>query len=1826
MRKHTMKNMRRMMSLLLVLVVLATCVLPNFAVLSVKAEGTTIREQIQSLEGITIDEYGNVTREETAELLTIDANHITSETDTAYVTDDGLTIQKADVTQETVNAYEAKKQQEEQQAQEEAQRQLEEQQAQEEAQRQLEEQQAQEAQKQQEEQQAQAVQQSENSNTSNSSDSNEQNNTQDSQAAVTESTTQAAAEATTAYELSDEEIEEYEEYLSKMEQEINDILSDDDEEAEEETTEAEEETEEVAEETTTEAAEENTQAVRRSLKAPAVNANGAEDSTEESDEESNSVSTDLKDYLTKVTFQIVQNGKWVDLTEDTTITNNDSVQAKLEWTISPSAYAANSSKTYTYQLPDGFTIGQATSGDVQGTNGETVGTFKITSSGLVTVTYNSDYNEDNNEVNSWMNIRATASLSDIGDGDKIIFNWDEGSTEITVVTDGDFTVKKEASKLTTEMSDDSVIEYTVTIDSEGGTKDNITITDVLSTRGTDVFESVAYDASSFSLVRSDGTKIDLSDILTIDSSNNTFTITDVPALGKGENYKLTYRVNVTTKVTEVTLSTGEKVKESAVVNGNVDNTVTAAVGDSSRTDKVNVSYPLKIKKNSGTYSSTNKRMEWSVYVYTTSGQSVAGYTFTDTASQKLKKNSDGTYYVKIKAINSKDGIIAQYDATKYNFTISEDEKTFSFVFPEEPSGTVRWKVEYYTEAELEEGASQIEVDNRATIKAPNSKGEWSSANTGIGTPWTSTVSKKSEAVSETPDENGIVTLTWSFTADFEDAIVTNSSNSVYVADDIQDATRVRDGATFKELHYSYRTTLTEDLDANLRITIEENGVDTEYTVAEAKAAGYKVEYYFYNVNWTNVNNISGVDKDKVKIKYYIIRIYRGSNAQVHVKNISVSSYRTFFDTTSSEYTIGELWTFKNRVRTSDKNSTVTAHYAQSQGTIVKEIGIPSKKTHDSYKIPTKWQTGGADLNYDYTAMLLKDPETGEMTEKAVVYYRVLIEADEKGDIELTDKLPDGLKLAALIAMEMAGLSVEAGTTIALPMWDSGNGFFDIGPYNGENVYIGEDIGWSVGNLKEGGSAINNDYDGDRSYNNNLSITLNEDGSFTLNIKNRGEIGPSGNKLYQADSKTGQIAVYYAAYVDDWDALKKYTGQSESGQAEEVVNLQNTATWTDHGSSSVDADIIRDRTILDKSGEQVTDENGTLKSEASYQIKINEPATDFLADSNVLTFTDTIRSSTLKYLLDRDSIKLYEMNKDGTKGAEVAISNIQISDVTEEGGEYVQTITMQIEDGKAYILEYVYSITEVIGSGSSGTLDNRAEIEGIAYDDSKVEEKSIIADAGASTKGKLKLYKVDEENVLLYLDGAEFTLYKYNGSAFEKVTDFTITDGKTGYEFKYGTTTGTLQENTLYKIVETKAPTDYIIGDDHYFIIKGTGDDNEVLTDEAALQKTLGSATTVGGVNISTVDLHYFKNDADTMYIGNEKETVDVEVTKTWADNLKDEKQSVQVTLKKDGKDLETVTLSEANSWYYKWTKLDKDAKYSVEEIIPDDKKNIWKDPVITKDETSVIVSNPTQYTVSSNRTMTATNGASTEGSLWSLCINETAKDPGTVGSTKFTYTRYENTTYDKVQELIDGTSLSTDDYMRLKRMMYYYIINYESKASGVVFDCFQRVAWSITNPKEDYGKNMASYLEDTGTTNGRMAEFYMVSMGYDPSYLTSGDVSRKDLVDLYNGTKILDSKYAYSVSDATINSELVIVAYETTDTYEGQKVQNLLSAKIGTAISGERTTYSFNITNEKKFLAVLPETGSRAWKSLLGLGIISALAAGLWLAYRNKKIFLDLMR
>lgn len=202
----------------------------------------------------------------------------------------------------------------------------------------------------------------------------------------------------------------------------------------------------------------------------------------------------------------------------------------------------------------------------------------------------------------------------------------------------------------------------------------------------------------------------------------------------------------------------------------------------------------------------------------------------------------------------------------------------------------------------------------------------------------------------------------------------------------------------------------------------------------------------------------------------------------------------------------------------------------------------------------------------------------------------------------------------------------------------------------------------------------------------------------------------------------------------------------------------------------------------------------------FTVTVNPLGEDLVPDSDTITLVDEM-SETLR--LDTDSIHVVDANK-------------QAVDFTPSMKDNVLRII--IPDGQKLTVSYTAEV--VAAPGQAVTISNRAHWEGYAAsDDSSVTKEnysySVGGTAGSEESPMITVRKIDENDLTICLEGAEFRLEKgtVDGSGnftpdpnerpIERVTD------KNGIVV-FGGKISLLEYNTVYRITETEAPAGYVL--------------------------------------------------------------------------------------------------------------------------------------------------------------------------------------------------------------------------------------------------------------------------------------------------------------------------------------------------------------------------------------------------------------------------------
>ena len=376
---------------------------------------------------------------------------------------------------------------------------------------------------------------------------------------------------------------------------------------------------------------------------------------------------------------------------------------------------------------------------------------------------------------------------------------------------------------------------------------------------------------------------------------------------------------------------------------------------------------------------------------------------------------------------------------------------------------------------------------------------------------------------------------------------------------------------------------------------------------------------------------------------------------------------------------------------------------------------------------------------------------------------------------------------------------------------------------------------------------------------------------------------------QSGREEHRIRIQYEVNVDDDPRWKN----PSVGK----LTYTNTATWGELTETTTTT-VTRDVEQVKKTGWKDTGNDRKLH----YQVVINPAGDDLSAGQtraekielwdNISTTNGAIATG------DVNSVKLYFYNYDETVGVttgiEVPRNMYRILEADKNGW-----LHMEIPNMAALILVYDCNVKD--GSAAANyqvsntvTLSNKSKssADSINY--------QVKADATATT-AQFVLRKKDSYSGVS-LKGAEFTIFQYDTVSGRFVpwtgngtgTLTTDENGQASLAVLNSETASCLKPDVLYKLVETKAPTDYQLdATPHYLLFrKNASAENE----QQAFANATGVAegTTILTVNDETVDLNrnvQVGSDAGTTTAEYSNVYSKLTVSKLWLDQ--DTKQPVE---------------------------------------------------------------------------------------------------------------------------------------------------------------------------------------------------------------------------------------------------------------------------------------------------------------------------------------------
>lgn len=531
----------------------------------------------------------------------------------------------------------------------------------------------------------------------------------------------------------------------------------------------------------------------------------------------------------------------------------------------------------------------------------------------------------------------------------------------------------------------------------------------------------------------------------------------------------------------------------------------------------------------------------------------------------------------------------------------------------------------------------------------------------------------------------------------------------------------------------------------------------------------------------------------------------------------------------------------------------------------------------------------------------------------------------------------------------------------------------------------------------------------------------------------GKINLRLSKMYEAEAKRfsdcKMMMTYHCKLTQkqllEGEALEltnRVTVKSDKGEFGDASQTQNWKCPEDEGGKKV---ILKDG---------VYDENN---KRINYQVQINPKGLDLLKNGDRLTLKDYMEYYTGPYreegssewqvskrdiILDRSSVKLYYayLDEDSKlqKGEEVEPG--QWSWITKEerkqlgnqwwysGTDFVTNIIeADIPDEVPLIMEYTYIVDITLANGAqtaSVGVKNNVTLEGTYKDDADEIENETYKETSTSGsiifKKTYTFYKVEKGSYGTSLPNAEFTVYKAGDTESEVRTYQTDADGVFVINLEDEDADGKslYEEDTLYYVVETKAPEGYRLPDEpkKYYFYFGK-ENSEYKPDDVYQALNLSSALYseyVENEKIPTATIEIEKvwkkfGGQENMSLTQTPKTITVVLHQTFADEQKPDDTIVGTYVLqqnafavKEGTQTLYTNISSTGTWCGKIENLPKSMEestcyYWIEEIEINYEEN--KDYEVAYDQNNAIEEGKIQITNTNNQSysLPATGGRGT---------------------------------------------------------------------------------------------------------------------------------------------------------------------------------------------------------------------------------------------------------
>lgn len=856
----------------------------------------------------------------------------------------------------------------------------------------------------------------------------------------------------------------------------------------------------------------------------------------------------------------------------------------------------------------------------------------------------------------------------------------------------------------------------------------------------------------------------------------------------------------------------------------------------------------------------NGKMRWRIKINNVGPSDLNGYTVKDTLKYTGATIVGGTDGIKVKYGGSGDNwdSINKMVSSKGTVTITQNEAKqetgFTYTFP---AGSTEkyYLIEYYTT--VPEGIQDNELlKNDAEIDKDDKKQD---GTTGSGKVvrqgWEAVKGKAKSDLQDGAADNQKIAR-WNATAKSPE-----SASSITLCDrffdPVNSSGQTPSGA--EDTHYALLAELDQDLKNGIRVFRVGDTYTQGLTMYQAQNCGIETEIIYYNsVDQTEANEVGNTTENKnVKIRSFKIIVKEGEDYSGNkLRQINVNNYRTHVDC----YDVmsgGETWTIKNNLVV--ENSETNASY-----TITKEKPVEKEESFD------KMVAVESNLHYFQDSLgsgKIGYNESGDTT----FWYKLWISPKDLSVFDgtvITDELQEGIE------------------------------------YTGEYVItFSDDRTAGVGDGQQI-AAYHKDWKWNKPNPNHVQIQYTNN-KLTFTLSNLTSI-VKDNKDYSA------VAIMFRVKLADQEKWNADASMNEN-------TYKNTVVWNGH-KDDVDVTVERNKSYLEKKGEQLKKSEDQYLEEVFYQVKINPDGKDLISTADQITLKDTFTTSQGATAVLQD-VHLYK--EDGTTLADEDIRGLTTK-TDESGSECKYTIELTVPDDQAYVFSYKYKIdTSNLTSQQKENvkLNNKAKLFGKETKSDEIQYHAQDISAGAYSNGQLLLHKVQKNLESQDVAGAEFTLSKLDSNGWTIRKDNLVTDQTGEIHFAKAAmeniNSAPVEYDTLYKLVEIKAPDGYLLKENtSYFIMLQPGQ-TELNAYQAATQNA-------GSVTLPKQEDVTFATYGKTTVLQVENSKLELTVRKVWknadgtimSEDQKNEQSEIKVDVFKKGENtaFDTVTLNSANGW------------------------------------------------------------------------------------------------------------------------------------------------------------------------------------------------------------------------------------------------------------------------------------------------------------------------